>query len=53
MDNEQKERLEFLVRQYQVVTEELCRMLEEVEDELPIRTKAALMLLANSINQDW
>ena len=52
MNNEQKERLEFLVRQYQVVTEELCKALEEVE-ELNPKIKVALMLLANTINTEW
>lgn len=46
------EELEFAARQYEVVTQHLIEVLSKHE-EIPIRIKAGLMLLADAINQEW
>lgn len=44
--------VEFAARQYEVVTEHLCEVLGKYE-EIPLRIKAALIFLADAINQEW
>jgi hypothetical protein len=48
------EELEFIVREYEVVTERLIEVMGRLGDEeIPLSIRVSLMALANSINNEW
>ena len=53
MDDQTRTELEFIVREYAVVTEQLCAAFMKVGDEIPLPVLAALDQLASAVEVCW